>query len=141
MLERFRLHNRSGLKADDRPWMAGGVLLRLAPELHRPRLLTTLDTIALEIYCQAVARWRVAERQLAEAGAFVVASSNRPVHLQSQFLLDFFELCPCGASVTALFAPRALVARGSGSRVNGIKRAREKLNATARTKSRLFAFI
>jgi phage terminase small subunit len=46
-----------------------------APRLHRIGLLTEVDTIALEIYAVAVGRWREAERQLAEAGAFVVAGS------------------------------------------------------------------
>src|SRR5262245_53940278 len=39
---------------------------RVAPELHRLRLLTTLDVAPLAAYCAAYGRWRTAEELLNE---------------------------------------------------------------------------
>ena len=39
---------------------------RVAPELHRLRLLTVLDVMPLAAYCQSYSRWRTAEEVLAE---------------------------------------------------------------------------
>jgi P27 family predicted phage terminase small subunit len=38
---------------------------RIAPEIHRLGLLTTLDVSVLGVYCATVARWRAAEETLA----------------------------------------------------------------------------
>src|SRR5262245_17376733 len=41
---------------------------RLAPELHRLRLLTALDVSVFAIYCSAFGHWRPAQEVLAHAG-------------------------------------------------------------------------
>jgi len=64
---------------------ARSMWLRFAPELHRLRLLTIIDTTAFEIYCQAVGRWRIAERQLAQVGAFVVDGSTKNQVVSAHF--------------------------------------------------------
>jgi P27 family predicted phage terminase small subunit len=51
--------------------LAGDALaawLHLAPRLHRTGLLSQIDTIAFEVHCRTVGRWRAIERQLDEAG-------------------------------------------------------------------------
>jgi len=48
----------------------------IAPRLFRYQLLTEIDRVVLETYCQAYARWREAEEHLAEAPK--VLSMRRP---------------------------------------------------------------
>ena len=49
---------------------------RVAPELYRVGLLTSLDRSALAAYCQLYARWREAERGIAEGGLLSTTTRN-----------------------------------------------------------------
>jgi len=57
---------------------------RLAPELARLGLLTTIDRDGLAAYCQTFARWREAEREIAKHGMVVKGRDGGPV--QSPFV-------------------------------------------------------
>src|SRR5262245_11401018 len=57
---------------------------RVAPELHRLRLLTALDVAPLAAYCVSYGRWRTAEEFLNKArdtpyGGLLVKGSSRAV--------------------------------------------------------------
>ena len=49
---------------------------RVAPELYALHLLTTVDTAALAVYCQAYSQWRVATEMMATmaAGGLLIRS-------------------------------------------------------------------
>jgi P27 family predicted phage terminase small subunit len=49
---------------------------RVAPELHRLRLLTIADVMRFAAYCQAYAHWRTAEEALARMGERDQATSG-----------------------------------------------------------------
>src|SRR5262245_5235905 len=55
--------------------------LRLAPHLHRMKMLSVLDVAAFSAYCQAYSRWRAAEaaieRALAQGEALAVRGSTQ----------------------------------------------------------------
>jgi P27 family predicted phage terminase small subunit len=58
--------------------------LRIAPELHRMRLLSRVDLKTLEAYCIAYGRWREVEEALAEArtkgeGLLITSNKGRPM--------------------------------------------------------------
>jgi P27 family predicted phage terminase small subunit len=59
---------------------------RIAVELYRLKLLTTLDVNVLAAYCQAFARWRQAEDELAKmvnsptGGILIKGSHGGPIH-------------------------------------------------------------
>lgn len=52
---------------------------RIAPMLERAGLLTEIDADALEMYCEAYARWRHANVQLARYGVVVKGGPGRPI--------------------------------------------------------------
>lgn len=56
----------------------------VAGQLHDAGILTSIDTTALALYCEAFARWRAASDQVAKFGSVVKAPSGFPV--QSPFL-------------------------------------------------------
>jgi P27 family predicted phage terminase small subunit len=56
------------------PGDAREVWLYLAPRLHCTGLLSEVDTIAFEVLCRTVARWRAIERQIDEAGPVMAGS-------------------------------------------------------------------
>jgi P27 family predicted phage terminase small subunit len=53
---------------------------RVAPELHRLGLVTTLDVALLAVYCTAYARWRTAEELLAGMDADARLGADFIVH-------------------------------------------------------------
>ena len=52
---------------------------RLAPELARLGLLTTIDRDALAAYCQTFARWREAEAEIKKRGMVLKGQNGGPV--------------------------------------------------------------
>jgi P27 family predicted phage terminase small subunit len=52
---------------------------RIAPELYRLGLLTSLDRSALAAYCQVYARWREAERGIAKGGLLSMTTNGNLV--------------------------------------------------------------
>jgi P27 family predicted phage terminase small subunit len=68
---------------DPPAWLEGDELLKwqeTAPELLAAGLLATIDTDALLSYCNAWARWRVAEAHIKKHGPIIAAPSGYPVH-------------------------------------------------------------
>ena len=58
---------------------------RVAPMLEQAGILTEIDADALELYCEAYARWRHANAQIAKFGV-VVKSPNANFPIQSPYL-------------------------------------------------------
>lgn len=66
--------NEKGFEEAKKEWE------RLAPMLEKAGLLTVVDADALEMYCEAYARWRHANRQIAKYGVMVrTKNSTFPV--------------------------------------------------------------
>jgi P27 family predicted phage terminase small subunit len=63
-------------------WLTGAAATewrRIAPELSRLGLLTTIDRDALAAYCQTFARWREAEAEIKKRGMVLKGRDGGPV--------------------------------------------------------------
>lgn len=88
----------------------------VAKQLHDAGLLTAIDVTALGLYCEAFARWRGANTQIAKYGTVVKSPNGYPIqspylaisnkaHEQMTRLLAEFGMTPSSRSRCAVTKP------------------------------------